>query len=262
MKNFKEYFKFDSKVNGKIISNGDKDPEDKEPNDKEPNDKKPRQKLSKREKIMIGIIVLMFFAYSGASSGSSSHEKQVNTLKQQNEELNTEVNNLEGKNEELQAKIDEASPWFEMKEEERKAEEEKIAKEKAEKEAKEEAEQKAQEKAEKEAQAKKEKQGYNTGITYSKLARNPDKYEGKKVKFKGQVMQISEGLLSNVIRLAVGGDYDKVLYLNVSESLTEERILEDDWITIYGVSDGIETYTTVMGANVSIPSVDVDKVDM
>ena len=163
----------------------------------------------------------------------------------------SEINNLESKNEELQSKVDEASPWFEMKEEERKAEEERLQKEKEEKERK-----------EQEEKEKKEKQGYNTGITYSQLARTPGEYEGEKVKFSGKVLQFSEGWVSDVVRLAVGGDYDNVLYLTVPKSITsEERILEDDYITIYGISEGIETYTTVMGASMSIPSVSVDKVD-
>lgn len=176
--------------------------------------------------------------------------------------LDKENKELMVKVEELESKVEEASPWFEMKEEERKAEEERLAKEKAEKEeaerkAKEEEERKAKEEAE-----KKEKQGYNTGITYSQLARTPDEYEGEKVKFSGEVVQISEGLLSDTIRLAVGGDYDNILYLTVPFGTTEERILEDDYITIYGVSEGITTYTTVLGASISIPSVSVDKIDM
>ena len=163
----------------------------------------------------------------------------------------SEINDLEGKNEELQSKVDEASPWFEMKEKERKAEEERLQKEKEEKERK-----------EQEEKEKKEKQGYNTGITYSQLARTPGEYEGEKVKFSGKVLQFSEGWASDVVRLAVDGNYDNVLYLIVPKSITEdERILEDDYITIYGVSEGIETYTTVMGASMSIPSVSVDKVD-
>lgn len=175
--------------------------------------------------------------------------------------LSLEVSQLRAENRSLEAKVEEASPWFEMKEEERKAEEERLAKEKAEKEeaerkAKEEEERKAKEEAE-----KKEKQGYNTGITYSQLARTPEDYKEEKVKFSGKVIQVSEGFLSDTIRLAVGGNYDNVLYLTVPIGTTEERILEDDYITIYGVSKGIETYTTIFGASVSIPKVSVDKID-
>lgn len=58
----------------------------------------------------------------------------------------------------MQSKVDEAKPWFDKKEEERKAEEARLAEEKAKKEAEEKAKQEAEEQAKKEAaeQAKKE----------------------------------------------------------------------------------------------------------
>lgn len=229
---------------------------------------KERIKFTKREKgIFISLIVVLFLLVDTTISNTNLMS-EIENLEQQvvNEEsrynkLSEQYNKIVEKNRELEAKVEEASPWFEMKEEERKAEEERLAKEKAEKEeaerkAKEEEERKAKEEAE-----RKEKQGYNTGITYNQLARTPDEYEGEKVKFSGKVLQVSEGLFSDVIRLAVNGSYDNVLWLTVPSGTTEERILEDDYITIYGVSEGIHTYTTVMGASVSIPSVSVDKID-
>lgn len=220
---------------------------------------KERSKFSIREKgLFIGLIFMVFVIVCTTAESINTenelngeidelkvnYESKIDTLEEENKDLKNE-------NEELQLKVDEASPWFEMKEEERKAEEERLQKEKEEKERK-----------EQEEKEKKEKQGYNTGITYNQLARTPDEYEGEKVKFSGKVLQFSEGWLYDVVRLAVGGNYDNVLYLTVPKSITEdERILEDDYVTIYGVSEGIETYTTVMGASMSIPSVSVDKID-
>lgn len=207
-------------------------------------------------------------------------EEENTQLEANNKELETkntqlEIKNkqLEGQNTQLQEKVDEASPWFEMKEEERKAEQERIAKEKAEKEeaerkakeeaeAKAKAEQEAKEKAEKEEAERKEKQGYETGITYSQLARTPDDYKGEKCKFKGKVVQVMEEESIVAMRLAVNGSYDNILYvMTTSKTLNGERILEDDYITVYGTSSGIYTYTTVMGASVSIPSMLVTKID-
>lgn len=220
---------------------------------------KERSKFSIREKgLFIGLIFMVFVIVCTTAESINTknelngeidelkvnYESKIDTLEEENKDL-------KNKNEELQLKVDEASPWFEMKEEERKAEEERLQKEKEEKERK-----------EQEEKEKKEKQGYNIGITYNQLARTPDEYEGEKVKFSGKVLQFSEGWLYDVVRLAVGGNYDNVLYLTVPKSITEdERILEDDYVTIYGVSEGIETYTTVMGASMSIPSVSVDKID-
>ena len=189
-------------------------------------------------------------------------EKENKTLENKNNKLENTNTELEKNNKTLQDKVDQAKPWFEMKEEERKAEEERLAKEKAEKE---EAERKAKEEAEAKAKAEqeaKEKQGYETGITYNQLARTPDDYKGEKCKFRGKVVQVMEEESIVVMRLAVNGNYDNILYvMTTSKALNGERVLENDYITVYGTSAGIYTYTTVMGASISIPSMLVTKID-
>ena len=113
-------------------------------------------------------------------------------------------------------------------------------------------------KAEAEAAAEAAK-GYETGITYDNLARTPDDYNGKKVKFKGKVVQVLEGTLETQIRLAVNKDYNKILYCRVPKAkTTSTRILEDDIITIFGVSEGLITYKSTMGGEITIPQVSVD----
>lgn len=191
----------------------------------------------------------------------SELEKENQTLVSENSKLETENTQLESKNKTLQDKVDQATPWFEMKEEEQKQLEEKLAKEKAEKEA---AEKKAKEEAEAKEKAEaeaKEKQGYETGITYDQLARTPDKYKDQKCKFRGEVIQVMEDDNYVSIRLAVGGG-SNVLYVVIPSSiLNNERILEDDYITVYGTSTGVITYTTVMGNELTIPSMLAAKLD-
>lgn len=191
----------------------------------------------------------------------SELEKENQTLVSENSKLETENTQLESKNKTLQDKVDQATPWFEMKEEEQKQLEEKLAKEKAEKEA---AEKKAKEEAEAKEKAEaeaKEKQGYETGITYDQLARTLDKYKGQKCKFRGEVIQVMEDDNYVSIRLAVGGG-SNVLYVVIPSSiLNNERILEDDYITVYGTSTGVITYTTVMGNELTIPSMLAAKLD-
>ena len=212
----------------------------------------------KNNKVVCGILGFSLFLnvwISGANSITTSDlnnaENHLEISQNENKKLEDENEKLEKENKELKDKVEQAKPWFEMKEEERKAEEERLEQERL-----------AKEKAEQEERERKEKQGYNTGITYNQLARTPEEYKEEKVKFSGKVLQVSEGFGYNVIRLGVNGSYDNVLYLIVFNGTTEERILEDDYITIYGVSKGIETYTTVMGASMSIPKVNVDKIDM
>lgn len=38
------------------------------------------------------------------------------------------------------------------------------------------------------------------------------------------------------------------------------KVIEDDYITVYGTCDGTHTYETVMGASVTIPAIDAEKI--
>ena len=116
----------------------------------------------------------------------------------------------------------------------------------------------AEEKARQEAEAA---MGYETGITYDQLARTPDEFTGQKVKFYGKVIQVIEGDGTVQIRLAVDDNYDTILFGEYASSIVSSRVLEDDYITIYGVSYGLITYQSTMGGNISIPGVIIEKID-
>ena len=92
-------------------------------------------------------------------------------------------------------------------------------------------------------------------LTYEDLARNPEENKGKPVEFYGEVIQVVEGLFTNKYRFVIDGDYDQVILLEIPSSVLEERILEGDLLTIKGVSQGNTTYTTVLGASMTIPNV-------
>ena len=212
--------------------------------------------------LFIGFIVGYMFVGTDKAQDKEYYEKQISKYEEEVYQYKDEISDNETKIKELNEKVEEAAPWFEMKEEERKAEEEKLAKEKA---AKEKAEKEAQEKKEAEERAeeeKKEKQGYNTGITYSQLARTPDDYLYQKVKFEGKVIQVMEDNDTIQIRLAVGGNYDHILLGEYDSSIVSSRVLEDDYITIYGLSSGLIIYQSTLGASITIPSVLIDKIDM
>ena len=111
------------------------------------------------------------------------------------------------------------------------------------------------------AAAEEEARGYETGITYDQLARTPDDYIGKKVKFSGKVVQVIEGDDEVQIRLAVNKDYDQILFCAYDSSIVSSRVLEDDIITIYGISAGTISYQSTMGGKITIPSVLVEKIE-
>lgn len=90
---------------------------------------------------------------------------------------------------------------------------------------------------------------------YSAIKRNPDKYDGKKVKVSGKVIQIDEGWLDSVtMRIEDSNKND--WYTTYSYSDGERKILENDKITIYGECTGTEQYETILGDTRRIPSIE------
>lgn len=203
---------------------------------------------------------------------------QYDAAVSERDQMQTKYNELKADHDEL---VKNTADWLKLSEEEKaaqlaQAEADRIAAEEAAQKAKEEREaaQKAameasKRKAEEEAaaRAEEEKKGYNTGITFNDLSRNPDDYKGKKVKFTGEVLQVTELPSEIQIRLATkpngwGGYSDNVVYLYFDSALISSRILEDDIITVYGVAQGLHSYTTVLGANVTLPLIEVEKIDV
>ena len=192
--------------------------------------------------------------------------KTLNSLyessKEYGESLNEKVTELKKSIKDLE---EEAARWFEMKEEERKAEEERIAQEKAQKEAEEKAKKEAEEKAaaEKKAQeeaAAKEAEAhkYETGLTWEDIAR-----EGKigtLGQFEGKIIQVMNGNGYTQYRVAINGNYDTIMLVEIDDSIKTETLLENDYIYFKGSSAGNMTYTTVLGAEMTIPAFIVDEV--
>lgn len=149
----------------------------------------------------------------------------------------------------------------EKDEADKKAAEEAAAKEQAEKEAAEKKKKEAAEAAKKAAEE--EKASYDTGITYENLARNPDTYMLEKVKFYGRIIQVIKGEDVSQFRFAIDDDYDQVILIEISEDqLSNNRLLEDDYITIRGVSYGEYTYSSAIGGEITVPAVVVDSFEL
>nr|WP_294490587.1 toxin regulator [uncultured Anaerosporobacter sp.] len=234
-----------------------------------------------KHKFAIVVIICIIFCI-GATEGGISQES-YDTLVNQNDRLNKEIEFKDSKIQELNneiaslnekyepykdlsvAEANAAKAEQELKEEKDRKELEKIQakeqKEKEEKEAKEQKEKEEKEAKEKAEKEKEEKLGYETGITFSQLARTPDNYEGKLVKFKGKVLQVMETDSEIQIRLAVDSDYDKVILCGYLPDTVSSRVLEDDVITIYGSSLGLTSYKSTLGGTITIPTIWVDKID-
>lgn len=93
-------------------------------------------------------------------------------------------------------------------------------------------------------------------LTYSDVLRNPEQFKGKPTKISGTVIQVQEYTLfeTTSVTLRVDTGDNNIWYVSYTRLEGESRILEDDWITCYGNCEGVESYTTVLGAQVTIPS--------
>ncbi|MDD3622042.1 MAG: hypothetical protein PHQ81_06530 [Methanofollis sp.] len=96
-------------------------------------------------------------------------------------------------------------------------------------------------------------------VPYDDLFRYNEKYIGDIVHLTGQAVQVSEtGNNDYVIRLSTkdsgfGLYYDDIVWVEINNA--DVRVLEDDMLDIYAEVVGIETYTAVLGNEVSLPAV-------
>ncbi len=98
--------------------------------------------------------------------------------------------------------------------------------------------------------------------TYEDVLRYPNSYNGDKCSIYGKVLQKSEGWGKIVLRVGTGGYgyYDKVFWVEYDASSVKASVIEDDYITVYGKCTGTHTYETVMGASVTIPAINAEKI--
>ena len=120
-------------------------------------------------------------------------------------------------------------------------------------------------------------------ISYEDLARNPESHKGEYFKFTGEVIQVMESsgrvdLRINVTRVSfydgledyadLYGDltdeeisdasyYQDTIFATAKLKDNGDRILEGDIIEFYGVCQGLYKYISVLGAEVSLPEIDI-----
>lgn len=95
-------------------------------------------------------------------------------------------------------------------------------------------------------------------VAYDDLARNPNMYLEQSVFFTGQVVQVQENDNNVALRINVTqneyGVWVNTIYVDYRrKSPDESRILEQDIVTVYGKMNGIKSYKSVLGNQVSIP---------
>ncbi len=96
--------------------------------------------------------------------------------------------------------------------------------------------------------------------TYEEVARNPESVKGETAQVSGKVIQVVESYAYTYLRVNITknkyGNYEDTIYVIYKpKSETEDRILEDDIVTIYGKLNGTETYTSVLGSSITLPCI-------
>jgi len=95
-------------------------------------------------------------------------------------------------------------------------------------------------------------------ISFNKLNKNADKYKGEKLKVTGKIIQIMEDDDGGEIRLATDGGYDDIVFVEYDGNI---KYVEDDTVTVYGYCDGEYTYTSTIGASITLPKIDAKYFD-
>ena len=224
------------------------------------------------KKILLSLVIGCMVLGVGCGEDIVSKDKHDELLKKyedtvcQLEQFKTDNGILECENEKLRNRVDKAKDYLELDPAEKElvdakivevnqATEEQLAQEKAQKEA----EEKAKKEAEEEAKRQAESQKYETGLTWEQIAR--EGRVGELGKFEGKIVQVMSGSGFTQYRVAINGDYDTIMLIEVLDGISSEVLLEDDYVYFKGMSMGQYTYTTVLGSEMTIPSFTVDEIN-
>lgn len=88
---------------------------------------------------------------------------------------------------------------------------------------------------------------------------NHDEIEkGQKITFSGKVLQNQKQDEFYLLRIAIDGDYNKVVMVGIPSTLYTKVIAENDIISVYGKNIGLTEYQTVRGDTRTIPLLRTD----
>lgn len=105
--------------------------------------------------------------------------------------------------------------------------------------------------------------------TYDQVARNPDDYFLEHAVYTGEVIQVMEGSDGEKkFRIDItptSWGYTDTIYVELPSYAAKRlssRILEDDIVKVWGYNFSTVTYTTVLGAKVTIPAVSAEYMEV
>lgn len=100
-------------------------------------------------------------------------------------------------------------------------------------------------------------------MDYAAVAQNPDSYKGKKLYAKGKIVQVIEGDSETDLRVATATNgYDDIVFVAYDPDILDgAHLTEGQYIGVYGHCKGQVSYTSALGAKISIPGLDADSID-
>lgn len=100
-----------------------------------------------------------------------------------------------------------------------------------------------------------------TEVDYDTLAHNVNNMKGQRVKITGKIFQVVNNAFSKAYMFDMRNPYDtnnmnfmQHVYLTGSKN---SNLIENDQITVYGTVEGTQTYTTVLGAQRTVPKIKI-----
>lgn len=96
---------------------------------------------------------------------------------------------------------------------------------------------------------------YQTDLTYEQIASDPETYFATKGIFSGRVDQVVKGREFHTMRLAIDGDYTKMVKVDFVTEASSRNVLKGDHVTVYGVFEGENTYTSTSGSKITLPQI-------
>lgn len=102
--------------------------------------------------------------------------------------------------------------------------------------------------------------------SYDTIARDPNAYKDTYAKYTGEIIQVLEDGNSLNLRVNITknsyGWYSDTIYVVYTLKDGESRLLEDDIVTIYGKNAGTISYESILGATITLPSVNAEYIDL
>ena len=86
-------------------------------------------------------------------------------------------------------------------------------------------------------------------VTYDNLARNTESYGGQTIQVRGTVIQVVEGSWDTTVTLLVRVEDGNIVLVRYKGA----RVLDNDVIDLYARVEGRTSYTTVLGAKLTVP---------